>query len=296
MELYKIEPCGFCFGVTTAINKILELRNKTDNNIPIYSLGRLIHNDVEINNLTKKGITTIDNKNKSRLELLNEVPNDGIIAVTAHGASPELFNQLKINNYKYIDCTCPKVSLVHKIILKYLNNNYKIIYIGKTNHPESEGTLGLDKNNIILVENKNDIDNLQFSNDTKLFSTNQTTLPYDFLEEMYNHLKNKFPNIEINNKICTSAKERQLALDAYKFLDLLLVVGDKGSSNSKSLYLYSQKLGYNSYFIEDLHELKDLIKKENIFENIEKIGVASGASTPNYLVDEIYNFILHYQK
>ena len=291
MKIHKIDPCGYCFGVKNALNKILELRKSTNKNI--YSLGKLIHNDITINNLKNENIITIENDNLNRLELLKTIEKDGIISITAHGVSPEIYYYLNSNNIEYLDCTCPKVLRVHNIIREHLEKGYKILYLGKKNHPETEGVLGIDNGNIYLLETKSNIDDLSFIENQKVFATNQTTLPYEHLEKMYQFIKEKYPNIEVNNGVCNVSKERQLGIKNYTFLDLLLVIGDKKSSNTKSLVEYAKSLNINSYLIEDLNEL---ISKKYILNNVNEVGVTSGASTPDYLIDEVINYLSNYIK
>lgn len=282
MIINKIEPQGFCGGVKNAID-IAKKAIKNENNIkPIYLLGSLIHNEHVMKSLEDLGLILIDDKNKTRLELLDEIKSGSVI-FSAHGVSDKVYLKAKEKNLNIIDATCPFVKIVHNNIKKYLNLGYDIIYIGTKGHPECEGVLGISVK-IKLITNKQDALNYQNNNDNIYLST-QTTLSIYEIDEIINIFKNKFKNIIIDNKICNATTVRQEAIYNAKKTDLFIIVGDQKSSNTKKLYNIAKEK-FNAIMINDKNDL-DI----NLLKNINEISITSGASTPSYLVDEIIEHI-----
>ena len=282
MIINRIEPQGFCGGVKNAIDIAKKAISNDNNKKPIYLLGSLIHNEHVMKSLEDLGLILIDDKNKTRLELLNEI-NSGSVIFSAHGVSNDVYIKAKEKNLNIIDATCPFVKIVHNNIKKYLNDGYDIIYIGTKGHPECEGVLGIN-NKIKLITNKIDALNYYSDND-KLYLSTQTTLSIYDIDEIINILKNKYNNIIIDNKICNATTVRQQAIYNEKDTDLFIIVGDQKSSNTKKLYNIAKEK-FNSIMINDKNDL-DI----NLIKNLNKISISSGASTPSYLVDEIINYI-----
>ena len=282
MIINKIEPQGFCGGVKNAID-IAKKAIKNENNIkPIYLLGSLIHNEHVMRSLEDLGLILIDDKNKTRLELLDEIKSGSVI-FSAHGVSDKVYLKAKEKKLNIIDATCPFVKIVHNNIKKYLNLGYDIIYIGTKGHPECEGVLGIS-DKIKLITNKQDALNYQNNNDNIYLST-QTTLSIYEIDEIINIFKNKFKNIIIDNKICNATTVRQEAIYNAKKTDLFIIVGDQKSSNTKKLYNIAKEK-FKAIMINDKNDL-DI----NLLKNINEISITSGASTPSYLVDEIIEYI-----
>ena len=282
MIINKIEPQGFCGGVKNAIDIAKKAINDENNIKPIYLLGSLIHNEHVMKSLEDLGLILIDDKNKTRLELLDKI-DSGSVIFSAHGVSDKVYLKAKEKNLNIIDATCPFVKIVHNNIKKYLNLGYDIIYIGTKGHPECEGVLGIS-DQIKLITNKQDAINYKNNNDNIYLST-QTTLSIYEIDEIINILKNKFKNIIIDNKICNATTVRQEAIYNAKKTDLFIIVGDQKSSNTKKLYNIAKEK-FNAIMINDKNDL-DI----NLLKNINEISITSGASTPSYLVDEIIEYI-----
>ena len=282
MIINKIEPQGFCGGVKNAIDIAKKAINDENNIKPIYLLGSLIHNEHVMKSLEDLGLILIDDKNKTRLELLDKI-DSGSVIFSAHGVSDKVYLKAKEKNLNIIDATCPFVKIVHNNIKKYLNLGYDIIYIGTKGHPECEGVLGIS-DQIKLITNKQYSINYKNNNDNIYLST-QTTLSIYEIDEIINILKNKFKNIIIDNKICNATTVRQEAIYNAKKTDLFIIVGDQKSSNTKKLYNIAKEK-FNAIMINDKNDL-DI----NLLKNINEISITSGASTPSYLVDEIIEYI-----
>ena len=279
MEVVKVTPRGYCKGVVSAI----EIAKKTRKQYPnekITILGMLVHNQYVVDALTYYKIDTVDIPNKSRIELLDEV-NEGIVIITAHGASDKVFEKAKEKGLFVIDATCEYVAYIHKIVKEKLNEGYEIGYIGKKKHPESEAVLEIS-DKIHLIENEND---LNFEHD-KLFFTNQTTLSYFDIKKLYETIQNKYPHAIINNEICNATKCRQEAVMNLKDVDALIVVGDPKSHNTQKLANIGSKNVPTVYCVETA---KDLMNVD--LSNLNKVAVTSGASTPTRITNQVIHYL-----
>ncbi len=277
MEIIKIRPQGFCYGVVYAIKLINNLLDNPNTVKPIYMLGGLVHNKHIIKAYEEKGIEIIDN-----FDNLFE----GTIIVTAHGIAPKKKEQMVIQGLTVIDATCKEVTKIHNIIIDKINEGYDILYYGAKNHPESQAVLGLS-NKIHLISCIEDIALLNYHNN-KFFFTNQTTMSYMDTVAIIEDLKIKFPDLEVQEDICEASKLRQLALLKYaKTCDLCLIVGDTSSNNSNKLKEICEKYAKTkAYLIEKIEDIKTID-----LTNIQRLGITAGASTPNILVDEIIEVI-----
>ena len=285
MIIHKLNPQGFCKGVINAIK--LAKAAVTDSSIkkPIYMLGALIHNQHIIDELTKLGIIIIDEKGKTRLELLDLIPNnEGTVIISAHGASDNVYTKIKEKGLDILDATCPYVKLVHNRVKEKLNQGYDVIYIGAKGHPECEGVV-TNSNKINLVTSLSDIDKLNISNNN-IYVTNQTTLSIYEINNIYDNIKNRYSNAIIDDKICMATTERQKAVYESPMVDLCIVIGDSRSSNTKKLAEVANKKGIKTLLVEDLNDLK-----KSLPDNINSISITSGASTPDYITNEIIEYL-----
>ncbi|MBO5711553.1 MAG: hypothetical protein J6R47_01825, partial [Acholeplasmatales bacterium] len=209
MKINKITPQGYCNGVRNAYNTVINILNDPKTKKPVTLLGDLIHNEFVMNELKSLGAIIINDKNLSRLEMLDKV-NEGTVVFSAHGVSKDVYIKAQKKNLNIIDTTCPYVSVIHNKIEEFTNKDYEIIYLGTKNHPECEGILGSNKH-INLVTNLEDINMLNINND-RIYVTNQTTLSLFDLKEMYDAILKKYPNALIDNKICNATTLRQQAV------------------------------------------------------------------------------------
>ena len=281
MIINKIEPQGFCQGVKIAINIVKETLKKENK---VYLLGEIIHNKDVINDLNNIGAITIPSNNKTRLELLDEI-DSGTVIFSAHGVSPKVYEKAKNKNLNIVDATCPMVLLIHKNITEKLKNGYDVIYIGTKNHPEVEGVIGISSS-IHFISNMDELNELKINND-KIYATNQTTLSIYDIKNIYDKLKDKYPNITIDNKICNATTIRQEAIKNQPKADLCIIVGDRLSSNTKKLVKVSEE--YTNIKTIQCENLSSLDK--SYLNNINVVNISSGASTPDYVVNEIIEYI-----
>ncbi len=275
MKIYKIMPQGYCNGVKHAI----KIANEAINNGSIHFLGDIIHNKHVNEYYVSKG--AIIHEGKTRLEMLDEI-KEGKVLITAHGASKKVYQKAKEKNLEIIDATCPIVNIVHENIAKYLEKNYYILYIGKNNHPETEGVLGIS-NKIKLIEKMEDLKGLNIHDNT--YVTTQTTLSVKLVNNITEKIKEINDKVIIDTKICNATYLRQKAVLEMPKCDLCIIVGDKKSSNTNELYQIASQIT-KAILVENVNELKSYKLDYNL-----KINITSGASTPESIVDEIIDYL-----
>lgn len=289
MKFTKITPRGFCKGVVDAwvvcknISKLYPNHNK-------YIIGWLVHNKEMINETEKLGIKTLDDKKLTRQEIINSIDISTdlppVVIFSAHGTDPNVINLAKSKGMIVYDATCKYVTKTHNIIQEKLNNNYKILFIGVKGHPETISALSFN-DEIVLLEKKEDVFKIKFDKNEKIFVTNQTTISvYDF-DDILDALLKRFTNIEFKNDICNATKDRQDAvINMDDDIDLLLVVGDKRSNNSKKLVEIGIKKNIESYLISNTKDIKD-----EWFKDKKHLAITSGCSTPIWLTNYVIIFL-----
>jgi 4-hydroxy-3-methylbut-2-en-1-yl diphosphate reductase len=289
VEVIKISPRGYCYGVVDAMVLARQTAKNLDLPRPIYILGMIVHNKHVTDAFSEDGIITLDGPN--RLDILSKIEK-GTVIFTAHGISPEVRRIAREKGLTTVDATCPDVTKTHDLISEKTKLGYEIIYIGKKNHPEPEGAIGVAPDHVHLVENVSDVAQLQIVSDN-IIITNQTTMSQWDVSHIMKAALDKFPKAEIHNEICLATQVRQEAVaEQAKEADLLIVVGDPKSNNSNRLAQVSEEIaGTTSYRIADISEL-------NIewLKSINKVAVTSGASTPTPITKEVINFLEQYNQ
>ncbi|TCS95821.1 4-hydroxy-3-methylbut-2-enyl diphosphate reductase [Hazenella coriacea] len=284
MEVLKITPRGYCYGVVDAMVLARQTARNLDLPRPIYILGMIVHNKHVVDAFTDEDIITLDGEN--RLELLSKV-DKGTVIFTAHGVSPEVRKIAREKGLTMVDATCPDVTRTHDLIREKVAEGYEIIYIGKYGHPEPEGALGVAPNHVHLVENESDIEKLNFETE-RLLVTNQTTMSQWDIANLINRVRERFPQVEIHNEICLATQERQEAVaEQAKNADLVIVVGDPRSNNSNRLAQVAEEIaGVEAYRVADVTEI-DI----EWLKGRKNVGVTAGASTPTPITREVIRFL-----
>ena len=284
MNIIKISPRGYCYGVVDAM--VIARNAALDKNLPrpIYILGMIVHNKHVTDAFAEEGIITLDGNN--RREILEEV-DGGTVIFTAHGISPEVRELATQKGLVTIDATCPDVTRTHDLIQEKVQEGFQVIYIGKKGHPEPEGAVGVAPGFVHLVETVEDVQALEL-NHPKLIVTNQTTMSQWDVADIVKKVTEKFPAAEVHKEICMATQVRQEAVaDQAKQADVLIVVGDPKSNNSNRLAQVSQEIAATrAYRIADVSEL-DL----EWLKGAETVGVTSGASTPTPITKEVISFL-----
>ena len=275
-NLYLASPRGFCAGVERAI-KIVEQAIKIHGK-PVYVKHEIVHNKHVVKRLSEDGAIFV--------ESFQNVPKNSIVIFSAHGVAKKVVNEAKDHDLNIFDATCPLVTKVHLEAIKLHSNGYHILLVGHDGHPEIEGTRGqVPKESITLVQNLEEAKNF-VTKEKKLAWLSQTTLSVDDTSEIVKTLTKRFPNIIGPKKgdICYATTNRQMAVKKIASnVEVMLIVGSENSSNSQRLVEVAKNEGcVNSYLVSDVNFIN-----WNEINNIKNIGLSSGASAPESLIDEI---------
>ncbi|CAO6127995.1 lytB 4-Hydroxy-3-methylbut-2-enyl diphosphate reductase IspH [Candidatus Pelagibacterales bacterium] len=279
VNVFLASPRGFCAGVDRAVEIVKKTINKFG--APVYVRHEIVHNQFVVENLRSQGAIFVE-------ELSEIIDKSRPVIFSAHGVSKEVINEAKLNNIIYIDATCPLVTKVHKEAEMLAKEEFNIIFIGHKNHPEVIGTIGqVDNNYITLIENKDDVENYfpKIKNNKFAYIT-QTTLSVDDTIEIISLLKKKYPSIKepIKSDICYATTNRQEAVKKIaKKCDLFLIVGSKSSSNSQRLVEVAKRSGCKESIL--MHSDQELPVDK--IKNSTNIGITSGASAPEILVENL---------
>lgn len=284
MNVFKITPRGYCYGVVDAM--VIARNASLDKSLPrpIYILGMIVHNKHVTDAFEQEGIITLDGNN--RKDILEKV-DKGTVIFTAHGVSPEVRTLAVEKGLVTIDATCPDVTKTHDLIREKEKQGYQVIYIGKKGHPEPEGAVGVAPKIVHLVETVEDVMALELESD-KIIVTNQTTMSQWDVAKVMEKVTEKYPHAEKFREICMATQVRQEAVaEQAKDADVLIVVGDPKSNNSNRLAQVSEEIaGTKAYRISDISELEiDWIK------DAETVAVTAGASTPTPITKEVITFL-----
>ena len=291
MEVIKISPRGYCYGVVDALQLVRQTAKDPSVPRPIYVFGQIVHNRHAIEELTNLGVITLDGPD--RASILEQV-TAGTVIFTAHGVSPLVKRGARERGLNCIDATCPDVTVTHDLVRDLVANGYYILYIGKKGHPEPEGVLGEVPGHISLVEDEADVDALRLTpqQQAKLAISTQTTLSQWDTRRVIDYIKARYPQAEVHIDICAATQSRQEAVVAQaKGADLTVVVGDPRSNNTNRLVQVSEELaGVPAVRIEDLSQLKP-----EWLEGKRRVAVTAGASTPSQLTREVIRYLEQYQ-
>ena len=270
MDIYLASPRGFCAGVVLAIDLVEIALEKYG--APVYVKHQIVHNPVVVSEVESKGAITV--------EKVSEIPDNSVVVFSAHGSPPEDYKLAEEKNIIVIDATCPLVTKVHNEAKKYSKEGKKIILVGHKGHQEVIGTSGQADMKIIDDREKFDLDK---SKDEDVIVLSQTTLSVRDTQDTINKIKNVHPKAVVRNDICYATTNRQeVTVKLAKKVDLILVVGASNSSNCNRLKDVSIQSGTKAYLINSFSEIKDEWLKD-----VNKLGLTSGASTPDKLVFEI---------
>lgn len=270
LNIYIAKNSGFCFGVKRALKKTLEAVEEEKNKI--FTFGPLIHNTQAISRLNNLGVESTDNIDDAK---------DSTLIIRSHGISLEIYDEAKAKNVQIIDLTCPFVRRVQEIAKEYYDKGYKIVIIGNPNHPEVIGINGWCNYSAYIVEEIEEVEKLPFT--PKMCVVAQTTITFEKWNTIIKELDKKTDEIREFNTICLATKERQEAsAEIAKKVDAMIVIGGYHSSNTQKLYKVSKSYCDNSIHIETADELP-----LEIFNECKDVGITAGASTPDWIINEV---------
>jgi 4-hydroxy-3-methylbut-2-enyl diphosphate reductase len=277
-KLLLAAPRGYCAGVDRAVQTVeraLELYGP-----PVYVRKEIVHNKHVVAELRERGAIFVEQE--------TEVPEGETVVFSAHGVAPSVHSNALERGLKTIDATCPLVTKVHVEAKKFAAEGYTIVLIGHAGHEEVEGTMGEAPQNIVLIETEEDVDRLQVADPDRVAFISQTTLSVDETRAIITRLREKFPNITgpRTDDICYATTNRQMAVRQMAGeCDLVLVIGSSNSSNSNRLVEVAHDHGADSYLIDNEGQVQ-----EEWLEGKRVVGISSGASAPEGLVQRLVQF------
>ena len=277
-KLLLAAPRGYCAGVDRAVQTVeraLELYGP-----PVYVRKEIVHNKHVVEQLRERGAVFVEEE--------TEVPEGETVVFSAHGVAPSVHAQAEGRGLKTIDATCPLVTKVHVEAKKFAAEGYTIVLIGHEGHEEVEGTMGEAPSHITLIETEEDVDDLEVEDPEKVAYLTQTTLSVDETDRIIRRLRERFPKIvgPKSDDICYATTNRQMAVrQMARQCDLVLVIGSRNSSNSLRLAEVARDHGAESHLIDREDEVR-----EEWLEGKRVVGITSGASAPEELVQRLVDF------
>jgi 4-hydroxy-3-methylbut-2-en-1-yl diphosphate reductase len=274
-KLLLAAPRGYCAGVDRAVQTVeraLEMHGA-----PVYVRKEIVHNKHVVATLRERGAIFV--------EEADEVPEGAVCVFSAHGVAPSVRASAQARALETIDATCPLVTKVHREAVRFAEQGYTIVLVGHDGHEEVEGTMGEAPERILLVQNEDDVDALEVEDPDRIAYVTQTTLAVDETSSILARLRERFPNIvgPRTDDICYATTNRQAAVKQIAAsCELLLVIGSRNSSNSVRLVEVARDCGTPAHLIDNAGEVR-----EEWLQGVRVVGISSGASAPENLVEEL---------
>jgi 4-hydroxy-3-methylbut-2-en-1-yl diphosphate reductase len=268
-------PRGYCAGVDRAVQTVeraLEMHGA-----PVYVRKEIVHNKHVVEGLRERGAVFVDEA--------TEVPEGAVCVFSAHGVAPSVREGAVQRSLQTIDATCPLVTKVHREAVRFAEQGYTIVLVGHDGHEEVEGTMGEAPERIVLVQDEADVEELEVDDPDRIAYVTQTTLAVDETSSILARLRERFPNIvgPRTDDICYATTNRQAAVKQMaSSCDLLLVIGSRNSSNSVRLVEVARDCGTAAHLIDNAGEVR-----EEWLEGVRVLGISSGASAPENLVQQL---------
>ena len=279
-KLLLAAPRGYCAGVDRAV---IAVEKALDHyGAPVYVRKQIVHNKHVVRSLEKRGAIFVDE--------VDEAPEGCVMVFSAHGVSPAVVEAAKKRNQHTIDATCPLVTKVHKEVLRFEKEGYDILLVGHEGHEEVEGTAGEAPHAVQLIDGDEDVANAKVKDPEKVIWLSQTTLSVDETMDTVVKLREKFPSLQNppSDDICYATQNRQVAIKKVGAQsDLVIVVGSANSSNTVRLVEVAMDAGAKAaYRVDFASEIQ-----EEWFKGVSTVGVSSGASVPEELVEEVIDYL-----
>jgi 4-hydroxy-3-methylbut-2-enyl diphosphate reductase len=274
-KLLLAAPRGYCAGVDRAVQTVeraLEIHGA-----PVYVRKEIVHNKHVVEQLSERGAIFVEEE--------TEVPEGAVCVFSAHGVAPSVREGARARSLHTIDATCPLVTKVHREAVRFAEEGYTIVLVGHDGHEEVEGTMGEAPDRIVLVQCESDVDDLEVEDPERIAYITQTTLAVDETSSILTRLRERFPRIvgPRTDDICYATTNRQAAVkEMAGTCDLMLVIGSRNSSNSLRLVEVARDCGTEAYLIDKAAEVR-----EEWLEGRRVVGITSGASAPENLVQEL---------
>jgi 4-hydroxy-3-methylbut-2-enyl diphosphate reductase len=278
MQILIAEHSGFCEGVERAYQIALE---QTEAGQLVFMLGNIVHNAQVVSKFTRAGAKIIKN--------LSEIPPNsiGILIISAHGVPPEVYQEVKGKGLRVVDTTCPWVKKAQKIAKELAEEGRYVIIVGDTGHPEVKGLVGWSGGKAVVVENPSDPQKLKLSPDARVGILAQTTQAEEHFRKIVDAVKHKVKDVKEYDTICgATAKRQAAAVNLARKVNLMLVIGDPMSANTKRLTELCAATGVETHQIQTAAELQSSWLNQK-----EKVGITAGASTPEWIIKDVTSFL-----
>ena len=270
------KTAGFCFGVKRAVEQVYEQIEKAKE--PVYTYGPIIHNQQVVKDLEEKGVCVL-NTEEELLEL-----SRGIVIIRSHGVGKSVYDILEKRNVTVVDATCPFVKRIHRIVQEQEKKGRRVVIAGNPDHPEVQGICGWAGEGTLVVSEASQVEKLPLLPGESLCFVAQTTFNYNKFQDLVEKFEKKGYDILVLNTICSATQERQVeASRIASEVDVMIVIGDKKSSNSQKLYEICQKKCKNTYFIQTVGDFNP-----ECVNSVRNVGITAGASTPEQIIEEVH--------
>ncbi|MCR5000043.1 MAG: 4-hydroxy-3-methylbut-2-enyl diphosphate reductase [Lachnospiraceae bacterium] len=276
MNVKLAQTAGFCFGVKRAVDLVNE--QIATGKKPIYTYGPIIHNEQVVADFERQGVRQIPEGD----DLLSIEP--GTVIIRSHGVSRKVREQLESKGFEIVDATCPFVLKIHRTVEKYSQEGYFILIIGDPEHAEVQGIIGwISGERYMVIRNEEDAHNFSLEPGEKVCIVSQTTHNFNKFQELVEIIQQKGYDVIAMNTICNATEERQKeAATIAGMVDAMIVIGGRNSSNSQKLFDICSAQCANTYFIQTKEDLS-----MSALQSFDCIGITAGASTPNYIIQEV---------
>ena len=276
MNVIVAKTAGFCFGVKRAVDQVYEQIEKAEK--PVCTYGPIIHNQEVVRDLEEKGVRVLES-----LEELSEL-SEGTVIIRSHGVGRHVYEILEQNKIRIVDATCPFVKKIHRIVQEQEEKGRRIVIVGDGEHPEVQGICGWSEKGALVIKDASEMENLPVKQDESLCLLAQTTFNYNKFQDLVEKFEKKGYDILVLNTICSATQERQVeASRIASEVDVMIVIGDKKSSNSQKLYEICQKNCKNTYFIQTVGDFNP-----ECVNSVRNVGITAGASTPKQIIEEVH--------
>ena len=268
------ETAGFCFGVQRAVKTVYD---ETKGEGPLYTYGEIIHNETVVSDLEKHGVKVLESAEDV------QKAKKGTVVIRSHGVSKDVYDELKKDDFRIVDATCPFVLKIHKIAREVTSGSGELVIIGDRTHPEVQGICGWCEKPATVIDTPDEARALSFPKNTDVTVVSQTTFNLRKFEEIVEIIESKGYNINVCNTICSATEERQTeARRIAATVDAMIVIGGKKSSNTRKLYEICKRECPETYLIQTFADLN-----LNSLAKADSIGITAGASTPNTIIEEV---------
>ena len=278
------EHAGFCFGAARAV-ECLEKALTEGNGRPIYTYGPILNNDKLVESFAVKGVKVLKD-----IEEVKSSPK-GIVVIRSHGIPRETYDLLLSCGHDIVDATCPFVKRIHKIVEEQSRLGEKIVVIGNPDHAEVKGIVGWSNSPCTVLQTTEEVEEFASHENGNICIVSQTTFNRDKFQEFLDIFQKNSYNINVMNTICDATRIRQSeARELSQISDIMIVIGDEKSSNSRKLYEICKENCNHTYFIQTVDDIKGI---DLLPEVRGLIGITAGASTPRYIIEEVQSYVRH---